>query len=275
MPKPFFDRHLAGALFLCLPFATAQADLPPQTWPLSAPSESAIPAGPLGDAIRLGRNVVNNTQTYARPYVGNGLNCTSCHIHGGTVANASPLVGLWGVFPQYNARDGKVVSLAGRINDCFQRSMNGRALPEDSPEMIGMLSYIAWLSQGVPTGMPVTGRGFAAIAAPSAPDAKKGKLVYAQQCAACHGAEGGGTPKSGGGYLFPPLWGPQSFNSGAGMARIETAAAFVKAKMPLGQGGSLSDQEAFDVAAYFTAQPRPAFKRKPVKQASQGSGKQE
>ena len=44
--------------------------------------------------------------------------------------------------------------------------------------------------------------------------------------------------------------------------RLDTAAAFVKANMPLGQGGSLSDDDAYDVAAFFTRQPRPDFARK-------------
>lgn len=244
------------ALSLC---HTACADEAARYWPLSVPADSSIPAGPLGDSIKLGRDVVTNTQLVAKSYVGNGLNCTSCHLNGGTVAGASPFVGLWGVFPEYSARSASVEALQDRINDCFLRSMNGKALPVDSPEMLGVLSYIWWLSQGVPTGMSSNGRGFVSITAPSAANAKDGEAIYAQKCAACHGVDGGGIGKPEGGYIFPPLWGAASFNIGAGMARLNTAAAFVQHKMPLGQGGTLTDQEAFDVAAFFTTQPRPGF----------------
>jgi thiosulfate dehydrogenase len=230
-----------------------------KTWPFSLPEESSIPAGPMGQAINTGRNVVTNTQAHARKYVGNGLNCTSCHLGAGTVAGAAPFVGLAGAFPEYRSRTGSVNSLQDRINDCFRRSMNGKALPANSPEMIGVVSYIWWLSQGVPTGMDSAGRGFVDIVAPAPPDAKRGKAIYAEKCAACHAADGGGQTKPDGSYMFPAVWGPKSFNVGAGMARLNNAAAFVKHNMPLGQGNTLTDQEAFDVAAYFTTQPRPDF----------------
>ena len=42
-----------------------------------------------------------------------------------------------------------------------------------------------------------------------------------------------GTPADG--FLFPLLWGPDSYNNGAGMNRVLTAARFIKARMPLGQ----------------------------------------
>jgi thiosulfate dehydrogenase len=116
-----------------------------------------------------------------------------------------------------------------------------------------------WLSGGVPTGTNVTGRGFEKIDTALKPDREHGKAIYAQRCAACHGAEGQGLPNPQGGYAMPPLWGKDSFNVGAGMARTYTAAAFVKHNMPLGQGGTLTAQEAVDVAAFFTHQPRPDF----------------
>lgn len=233
-----------------------------KTWPLAVPAESSIPAGPMGEAIKLGRKVVNSTQVNAKSYVGNGLNCSSCHLSGGTVEGAAPFIGLWGVFPDYRSRSASVSTLQSRINDCFERSMNGTALPVDSAEMTGVLSYIWWLSQDVPTGISVTGRGFAAIAPTTEPDMAQGKTIYGQKCAACHGADGGGIKNPDGSFVFPALWGPDSFNIGAGMARLNTAAAFVKAKMPLGQGNTLTGQEAFDVAAYFTQQPRPDYPAK-------------
>ena len=227
--------------------------------PLSPPATTALPAGPLGDSVRYGQSLVTNTRALATGFVGNGLNCSNCHLDGGRAAYAAPFVGLWGVFPEYRARRGSVETLTERINDCFERSMNGKPLPSDSREMIALLSYIAWLSEGVPTGVEVQGRGFKEISAPSQPNPARGESLYVAKCAACHGADGAGLRGADNAYVFPPLWGAQSFNSGAGMARVSVAAAFVQAKMPLGNAGTLSDQDAYDIAAYFTSKPRPDF----------------
>lgn len=226
--------------------------------PLAPPNSTTIPNGPLGDAIRDGQKIVTNTQGTVKSHVGNALNCVSCHLDGGRTAYAAPLAGLTGLFPEYRSRSGRVESLEDRLNDCFLRSMNGKPLAPASREMIGLLAYVSWLSQGVPVGSEVEGRGFRDIKSPGPANAARGKAVYAAKCASCHGADGQGL-KADGKVVFPPLWGPQSFNVGAGMARLSVAAAFVQAKMPLGNAGSLTDQEAYDVAAYFTTQPRPAF----------------
>jgi thiosulfate dehydrogenase len=220
------------------------------------------PDGPVGQAIALGRRILAHTPEYAPAYAGNALNCTSCHLDGGRTPWAAPWVGIWGVFPEYRSRNAKVNALQDRINDCFERSLNGRALPPDSREMIGILAYMQWLSREVPTGKKVSGRGFLRIKSTQEPDPARGALVYTQKCTLCHGDDGQGAVAPSGETVYPPLWGPKSFNIGAGMARLNTAAAFVKANMPLGQGGSLSDEEAFDVAAFFTRQPRPDFAAK-------------
>ena len=230
-----------------------------RTVPLRPPDESTIPTGPIGDAIRHGKLVLTDTQTHARAYVGNGLNCTSCHLEAGRKAFAAPWVGLWGMFPEYRSRNAEVEALQDRVNDCFERSMNGKPLAFDSEEMRGILAYIWWLSRDVPTGVPVAGRGFAPLRIDRTPDPERGRTIYARRCAACHNDEGQGREGTNGTYLFPALWGPRSFNVGAGMARLGNAAAFVKANMPLGQGNSLSDADAIDVAAFFTRQPRPDF----------------
>ncbi len=250
-------RSALISLALCCASTCALATPPV---PLVAPPASSIPAGPLGAAINLGQSIVVNSQGFAKAYVGNGLNCASCHLDAGHTPYAAPLVGLTGVFPEYRSRRGSVESLEQRINDCFVRSMNGRALPTGSAEMIGVLAYIAWLSQGVPVGTEVIGRGFRELAPPAQrPDQARGKTLYAQKCAACHGVNGQGLVGAANAFVFPPLWGARSFNTGAGMARVSIAAAFVQAKMPLGNAGTLTDQEAHDIAAYFTAQPRPRF----------------
>ena len=243
----------------------AHAQTPTQkVAPFVPPVEAQIPQGPLGDSIRYGAKLLKQTQVYAKDYVGNGLNCTSCHLNGGTTPYASPWVGIWGVFPEYRSRNAKVNALQDRINDCFQRSMNGKPLPVDSDEMHGILAYMWWLSKDVPTGMDVEGRGFKRIKLPDAAsvDPTRGKQLYAEKCSACHGIDGQGQTGGNSEYLFPALWGPKSFNVGAGMARLSNAASFTKVNMPLGAGNSLSDRDAIDIAAYFTRQPRPDFAAK-------------
>lgn len=258
-----FRRHgqKAGlsAMLGTLAIVTAPAWSQPQSVPMPVPDEASVPKGPLGDAIRRGKVLLTDTHKQLPANVGNGLNCTSCHLNAGTAAYASPWIGLAGAFPEYRSRSGKIISLQERVNDCFQRSMNGKPLAFDSAEMNAIMAYMKWLSTGVPVGTNVVGRGFEKIDTSLTPDPVRGKAVYAAQCASCHGAEGQGTRNPQGGYVFPPVWGKDSFNVGAGMARLYTAAAFVKHNMPLGQGGTLSAQDAVNVAAYFTQQPRPDF----------------
>ncbi|AOZ02805.1 cytochrome C [Cupriavidus sp. USMAHM13] len=245
---------LALALAAALPARAAQDQVP-----FVVPDPASVPKGAVGEAILRGKALLSDTRKLLPGNVGNGLNCTNCHLNGGTVPYASPWVGLTAAFPEYRARSGKVISLQERVNDCFQRSMNGKPLAPDSGEMNDILAYMKWLSTGVPVGHDVAGRGFEKIDTALVPDSKHGAALYAAQCASCHGAEGQGMPNPAGGYVFPPVWGKDAFNVGAGMARLYTAAAFVKHNMPLGQGGTLSAQDAVDVAAYFTQQPRPDY----------------
>ncbi len=256
--KSLYRPLMCAATLLLMSGAHAQTT----TAPFTVPPESSIPAGPRGEAIKAGKLLLTETRQRMPNNVGNGLNCTSCHLNAGTTASASPWVGLWGVFPEYRSRPAKMISLAERINDCFERSMNGRALHYASEEMINIQAYMQWLSTGVPTGQAVKGRGFGPINQQLTPDPAHGKQVYADKCASCHAENGLGMKNPAGGYIFPPLWGNESFNDGAGMARTYTAAAFVKYNMPLGLGSTLTDQEAVDVAEFFSHQPRPVYANK-------------
>jgi len=202
-------------------------------------------------------------------HVGNALNCASCHLNAGTVADGSPYVGVSAFFPSYAPRAGRVITLQERINGCFQRSMNGRPLPPEGEEMKAMIAYFDWMRRATRPDDKVAGRGVGKISPRLTPDPVNGQRLYAAQCALCHGKQGEGVKNDAGQWVYPPLWGEDSFNIGAGMARTYTAAAFVKrnmpiafhARFPLGQGG-LSDQEALDVAEFFTHQPRPDFAAK-------------
>ena len=252
---------VTGLLLLVTGASAALAQVP-QRMPFVEP-DFEIPEGPVGAAVELGEHLVKDTQLYAKGYVGNGLNCSNCHLGGGITPNAMPYVGLPGMFPIYRPRSGRVISLQERINGCFRRSLNGRPLPLDSPEMNAILAYMAWLSQGVPAGVEVEGRGTRKMPPPRhAPDPVRGRALFLDRCSHCHGEDGQGARNADGSYVFPPLWGDHSFNIGAGMARLNTAAAFVKHNMPFGQGESLPDQDAYDIASFFTTQPRPDLPEK-------------
>lgn len=198
--------------------------------------------------------------------VSNQLNCTSCHLNAGTVADGSPFVGVSAFFPSYAPRAGRVITIEDRINGCFLRSMNGKALAKDADDMKAMVAYFDWMKRETKPEDKVEGRGVGKVDPAIKPNVENGIKVYAAQCAVCHGKEGEGLKRADGHYIYPPLWGNDSFNIGAGMARTYTAAAFVKRNMPigfqekfpLGQGG-LSDQDAVDVAEFFSHQPRPDF----------------
>lgn len=211
------------------------------------------------------------TETYAligpgtqKAITGNKLACASCHLDGGTKPFAAPYIGLTGVFPLYIGREDKIESLEERINGCFERSMNGKAVDVNSKEMRAIMSYIKHLSMNVPIGTRLEGQGFVSFKAPDREaDLNKGAALYKNTCATCHGPDGGGLKGTKGnregGYIYPPLWGEDSYNDGAGMARLLTAARFIKGNMPLGvthDAPLLSDEDAFDVAAYINSHAR-------------------
>lgn len=218
------------------------------------------------DQVVRGMRLHVETKALLPNNVGNQLNCTSCHLNAGTVADGSPFVGVSAFFPSYAPRAGRVITIEERINGCFLRSMNGKALPKDSDDMKAMVAYFDWMKRETKPEDKVEGRGIGKIDRSIKPNVENGIKVYAAQCAVCHGKEGEGLKRADGQMIYPPLWGNDSFNIGAGMARTYTAAAFVKRNMPigfhekfpLGQGG-LSDQDAVDVAEYFSHQPRPDF----------------
>lgn len=215
------------------------------------PSEASIPDNEFGKMVRLGRKIFADTQKYAGQYVGNGLNCVNCHINEGRLANSAPLWGAWPAYPTYRGKNDKVNTMIDRIQGCFTFSMNGTPPPGDSKVMTALMAYTYWLAQGTTVGNPPPGRGYPDLPKPDKkPSSERGATVYQANCAMCHGADGHGKQVDGQ-YVFPPLWGPDSYNWGAGMHRITTAAQFIHANMPFGRGGEvLSVQQAWDVAAF-------------------------
>jgi thiosulfate dehydrogenase len=236
----------------------------------SPPSISALGDDPFGKLVKYGHALMVDTANQIGPaasdpakrFSGNNLACQSCHLKAGTQAYAMPLTGVWGQFPQYRGREGEIGTLEERINGCMERSMSGRTLPLDGPEMKAYLAYMKWLSTGIPDGAKLTGAGTMGVKEPDrAVDLGHGEQVFAQTCAVCHGKDGlGQRAATGNGYQFPPLWGPDSYNDGAGMARVLGAAAFVKHNMPFGtrfDAPVLTDADAYDVAGYINSKGRP------------------
>lgn len=217
------------------------------------PSPETIPGDLRGEQIRLGYKMIVDTQEYGKRYVGNALNCINCHLDAGLNPNSASFVGISTLYPQYRERAGRQMTLADRINECFERSMNGKPLPPDSVKLTAIVAYIEWLSQNMPPGSAVPWRGIPRLTSTHPPDPLSGKKVYEKKCVFCHGSEEQGT------LAAPPLWGSRSYNIGAGMARISVAASFIKANMPRGWGWTVTDDEAVDVAAYINTQPRPDF----------------
>lgn len=235
-----------------------------------APSAEEIAGLGNAESVKLGRRILNETARLLPDNVGNDLNCNSCHMAEGKRPFGNHYFNTGGgAYPRYMPRPGKVIGLAERVNGCLQRSMNGKPLPKDSPQMRAMLDYMAWLSTPVPPGARVAAPGEGPIDTSLAPDPIRGRVLYAAQCATCHGDNGEGRRDASGDIAFPPLWGEYSFNIGAGMARLYKAAAFVKHNMPpaatreppLGQQ-VMPDQDAVDIAGYFIHQPRPDFANK-------------
>ncbi len=219
---------------------------------LRVPADSEIPEGSLGRAIRRGRALLQHTPDSLPGYARSGLRCFSCHLRDGTQPGALPLVGVYSRFPQYRSRNDIINLIEDRVNDCFQRSLSGNPLPPDGPDMRAIVAYLAFISRGIAPPGEVPGLGVRTLPALT-PDSGRGRQLFGAICARCHGPEGQGTE------LATPLWGPRSFDIGAGLARLNTAAGFIRENMPYDRAVILTDQQAYDVAAFVLSHPRPDF----------------
>jgi thiosulfate dehydrogenase len=239
--------------------------------------DATLDTSPLADQIRWGYQIFTDTPHRAPAFTGGKVSCANCHLNAGQRERALPVVGVAGVFPEYNARASRLISLADRVVDCFMRSENATGVAGSQPptptskEVLALSAYITWLSKGQPVGKSPAWRGQNAIPAakllPVADlDAKRGAAIYAERCTSCHGEEGQGKPI--GDKQAGPLWGPDSWNDGAGASRVYTLAGIIRYTMPYLDPGSLSDVEAQQVAAFITSQPRPIYPSKDLDYAA-------
>lgn len=232
-----------------------------------APDPYLAQTDPKADLISYGRDLIAHTSDYfgkngkLKSGATNGLNCQNCHLDAGTKPFGNNYFAVNSTYPQFRARSGSLETIPKRINDCFQRSLNGAPLDTTGKEMRAIVAYIEWLGTSIPKGEKPKGTGLVAVPFLNrAADPAKGKEVYSGKCAVCHGADGQGLPRADIAGNYPPLWGDQSYNQGAGLYRLSRLAGYVKANMPLGathQFPQLTDEEAWDVAAFINTQPRP------------------
>ncbi|HWB25497.1 MAG TPA: c-type cytochrome [Chitinophagaceae bacterium] len=227
-----------------------------------------IPVGTAqGNLVWYGHALIANTAYYFGPkgtvsHNNNGMNCQNCHLEAGTLPFANNFGKVYATYPQYRARNNAIQGIYGRINDCFERSMNGKALDTNSTEMRAMYAYFKWLGEDVPKNSTPAGTVIGKLPYINrAANPVQGSKIYMSICSSCHGANGQGQPNiSGIGYIYPPLWGSDSYNDGAGLYRLSSFAGYVKNNMPFGTNYTspkLTDEEAWDVAAFVNSQPRP------------------
>ena len=222
------------------------------------PSDRPIPDDDFGKVVRLGRDIFQNPVKYASSYVGNELRCASCHLDEGRRVGSAPMWAAYVSYPAWRAKNHHVNTFAERLQGCFLYSMNGRAPPLGDPVLVALESYSYWMARGAAVDPGIAGRGYLRPGEPPvAPEAARGARVYAGSCELCHGESGAGQKDNDGNPAFPALWGANSYNWGAGMVNVANAAAFIKSNMPLSQGNTLSDQDAWDVALFIDSHERP------------------
>ncbi|MBA2745371.1 MAG: c-type cytochrome [Flavisolibacter sp.] len=225
-----------------------------------------LPFNDSGNQIRYGSDLITNTSFYLGPkgrvtQISNGMNCQNCHLSGGTRLSGYNFAAVSSTYPRFRERSGITESIAFRINACLQRSLNGKKLDSSNYEMQSMVSYLKWLGTGVPKGARPRSAGARTLPfMERAADSARGRIIFLNKCQRCHLENGQGLmSQDSTSYIYPPLWGPASYNTASGMYRIGLLAGFIKNYMPydFSAPDQLTDEAAWDVAAFISSQPRP------------------
>jgi thiosulfate dehydrogenase len=229
--------------------------------------DSAELNGDYGALVKYGRALVANTGYYFGPggivaHKSNGMNCQNCHTNAGTRLFGNNFSLTASGYPRFKERSGTVETIVKKVEDCFERSLNGSKIDSTSREMKAFVAYLQWIGKNVKKGAKPTGSGIEELTFLNrAADTGKGRMVYAAKCQTCHGKNGEGKLNvAGNGYTYPPLWGDHSYNIGASIYRLSKFAGYVSNNMPFGadhKNKQLSDEQAWDVAAYVNSQPHP------------------
>ncbi|MFZ9661952.1 MAG: c-type cytochrome [Chitinophagaceae bacterium] len=223
---------------------------------------------PEDSLARYGYQLISNTSYYLGPKgkvaaITNGMNCQNCHLEGGTLPWGNNYSAVVSNYPKFRDRSGTIESISKRVNDCLERSLNGKSIDSTGYEMKAIIAYMHWLGDEIPKKTSPKGSGIYKLTYLDRPaDPVRGETVYKNQCVTCHGSNGQGQPNAEGyGYTYPPLWGEHSYNTGAGLFRLSRLAGYVKTNMPFGVANYklpvLSDEDSWDVAAYINSRPRP------------------
>ena len=237
--------------------ASAAASSSPSAQRFMPPDEKTLANNEFAKVVRRGEEIFIDTGVAARQYTGNSLTCANCHLDAGRRADSAPMWAAYVSYPAYRGKNKHVNTFAERVQGCFEYSMNGKPPPLGSETLVALEAYAYWLATGAPVNSRMPGAGYPKLKLPAEKaDYARGAAVFAENCAMCHGADGQGQ-RSNGRTVFPPVWGDRSFNWGAGMAQVGNAAGFIKANMPYGLGGTLSDQQAWDAALYIDSHERP------------------
>ncbi|MFM7078375.1 MAG: c-type cytochrome, partial [Bacteroidota bacterium] len=233
-----------------------------------APDIASLEGNPAKEQILYGKDLIANTSKYFGPKgivkanATNGMNCQNCHLDAGTRVFGNNYGAVFATYPKYRPRSGTIENIYKRVTDCFERSLNGTAPDSGSKEMEAIVAYINWLGKDVKKGEKAAGSGLKELAfLDRVADPVQGKVGYEKHCVTCHTTSGLGMLNiDSTGYLYPPLWGPNSYNSGAGLYRMGSLARYIKYNMPQGvthDRPTLTDEEAWDIAAYVNSQTRP------------------
>ena len=233
-----------------------------------APDTNSIPNNKEGELIKYGQKLISNTSEYLGPRgsvanISNGMNCQNCHLNAGRNSFSNHFAKVASGYPRFRPRSARIETIEFRVNDCLERSLNGQKLDSLSEEMRAFVAYFKWIGKDVRREDDIEDAAVEVLpfmkraAVPA-----NGKILYLSKCKVCHGSNGEGLLRHDSlAYIYPPLWGPDSYNIGAGLHRLTRLAGFIKNNMPFGstyQNPQLSDEEAWDIAAYISSQPRPA-----------------